>query len=95
MLLSLGGGLAGLIVADQAGRMILALAFRSAHFLPIDTNPSLPVLAFAFGLSLITGMLFGTAPAWFATHTDPIEALRGANRSTGDSSSLPQRACRR
>jgi hypothetical protein len=37
-------------------------------------------------------MLFGTAPAWFATRTDPVEALRGANRSTRDSSSLPQKA---
>jgi predicted permease len=92
VLLSLAGGLAGLIVADQAGHLILALAFRSAHFLPIDTTPSLPVLAFAFALSLVTGMLFGTAPAWFATHSDPVEALRGANRSTRDSSSLPQRA---
>jgi predicted permease len=91
VLLSLGGGLAGLIVADQAGRLILALAFHSAHFLPIDTSPSLPVLSFAFALSLVTGMLFGPAPAWFATHVDPVEALRGANRSTRDSSSLPQR----
>src|SRR4029079_6110270 len=37
ILLSLAGGLAGLVVADAAGRLILALAFRSAHFLPIDT----------------------------------------------------------
>ncbi len=91
VLLSLGGGLAGLIVADEAGRLILALAFHSAHFLPIDSSPSLPVLSFAFALSLITGMLFGTAPAWFATHADPVEALRGVNRSTRDSSSMPQK----
>ena len=91
ILLSLAGGLAGLVVADAAGRLILALAFQSAHFLPIDTAPSPPVLAFAFGLSLLTGVVFGTAPAWFATRTDPVEALRGANRSTRDSSSfLPQ-----
>ncbi|MGI8961489.1 MAG: ABC transporter permease [Bryobacteraceae bacterium] len=92
VLLSLAGGIAGLLVADAAGRLILALAFHSAHFLPIDTNPSLPVLAFAFALSLVTGVLFGTAPAWFATHTDPVEALRGVNRSTRDSSSVPQKA---
>src|SRR5205085_3926153 len=38
------------------------------------------------------GVLFGTAPAWFATRTDPAEALRGANRSTRDSASFSRKA---
>lgn len=88
VLLAVGGGIAGLAVADGAGRLILALAFHSAHFLPISTSPSLPVLAFAFTLSVLTGVLFGVAPAWFATRTDPAEALRGAGRNTRDGSSL-------
>jgi len=67
------------------------LAFHTAHFVPIDATPSLPILAFAFGLSLVTGALFGTAPAWLTSHADPAEALRGANRSTRDRSSLPQK----
>lgn len=92
ILLAIAGGIAGLAVADGAQRLILAVAFRTAHFLPIDTTPSLPVLAFAFALSLLTGVLFGTAPAWFATRTDPVEAMRGAGRSTADSSSLPRKA---
>ena len=36
--------------------------------------------------------LFGAAPAWFATRTDPIDALRGAGRSTGDHSSFTRKA---
>ncbi len=92
VLLSLGGGIAGLAVAVGAGRLLLALAFHNARALPISASPSLPVLAFAFGLSLVTGVLFGTAPAWFATRTDPVEALRGANRSTRDSSGLSRKA---
>ena len=63
-------------VATAAARLLLALAFRSSHFLPISTRPSLIVLAFAFGLALLTGIIFGAAPAWFATRTDPVEALR-------------------
>jgi len=34
----------------------------------------------------VTGIIFGTAPAWFATRTDPIEALRGAGRVKDGSS---------
>jgi predicted permease len=88
VLLAVLGGIAGLAVAIGASRLLLALAFHSARYLPIDAAPSLPVLAFAFALSLLTGIVFGTAPAWFATRTDPIEALRGASRSTRDRSSL-------
>ena len=63
-----------------------------ATFLPIDTRPAPLVLAFAFGLALVTGIVFGAAPAWFATRTDPIDALRGAGRSTGDHSSFARKA---
>ena len=92
VLLSVMGGIAGLVVAVGAARLLLALAFHSAQFLPINTTPSPAVLGFAFGLSLITGVIFGTAPAWFATHTHPVEALRGAGRSTHDSSSFARKA---
>src|SRR5207248_5125478 len=71
VLLAIAGGIAGLVVATAAARLLLTLAFRSAHFLPISTAPSLIVLGFAFALALLTGIVFGAAPAWFATRTDP------------------------
>jgi predicted permease len=92
VLLASAGGMAGLLVATGAARLLLALAFSSSRFLPISTRPSLIVLAFAFGLALVTGMIFGAAPAWFATRTDPVDALRGAGRSTGDHSSFARKA---
>jgi predicted permease len=92
ILLAVIGGIVGLAVAIGTARLLLALAFAGATFLPIDTNPSPMVLAFAFGLALVTGILFGAAPAWFATRTDPIDALRGAGRSTGDHSSVARKA---
>ena len=92
ILLAIGGAVAGLIVAIAAARLLLALAFHSAHFLPISTRPSLVVLAFAFLLALVTGIIFGAAPAWFATRTDPADALRGTGRGTSDRSSFTRKA---
>ena len=88
ILLAIGGGIAGLFVAMAAAKLLLALTFHSSHFLPVSTAPSVVVLAFAFGLSLLTGMIFGAAPAWFATRTDPAEALRGSGRGASDRSSV-------
>lgn len=92
VLLSLIGGLAGLAVAYAGSRVILTLAFPDAKYLPVSATPSWQVLGFAFGLSLLTGVLFGTAPAWMSSHAQPAEVLRGSSRSTSDRSSLPQKA---
>jgi macrolide transport system ATP-binding/permease protein len=97
VLLSLIGGVAGLGVAYLMSHMILALAFPRSPHLPVQASPSLSVLGFAFLESLVTGVVFGTAPAWLSSHAEPAEALRGANRSTRDSSmrdssSLSQRS---
>ena len=91
-LLAIAGGIAGLVVAGAAARLLLALAFHSSHFLPISTAPSLRILGFAFVLALVTGLIFGAAPAWFATRTDPAEALRGSGRGTTDRSSIATKA---
>ena len=40
----------------------------------------------------MTGIIFGAAPAWFATRTDPVDALRGSGRSTSDHSSFARKA---
>jgi predicted permease len=92
VVLALAGGLAGLAVAVGAAQLLISLAFRTATFLPLSTSPSLLVLAFAFGLALLTGIVFGAAPAWSATRTNPVDALRGAGRTTRDDSSFTRRA---
>ena len=91
VLLSCLGGLAGLAVAYSGARAILALIFPNAPNLTVEASPSLSILGFAFLASLATGVLFGTAPAWLASHAQPAEALRGVNRSTRDRSSVPQK----
>jgi predicted permease len=92
VLLAVAGGIAGIVVAVAAARLLLVLAFRSSQFLPITPLPSPLVLGFAFAVALLTGIVFGAAPAWFATRTDPVEALRGSGRSTTDHSGLARKA---
>ena len=92
VLLALAGGIVGLLVASATARLLLALAFAGVTFLPIDTTPSPLVLAFAFALALVTGIVFGAVPAWFATRTDPMDALRGSGRTTGDHSTMTRKA---
>jgi len=92
VLLALMGGAAGLYVAYAGTRTILLLAFRGASYVPIDARPSLPVLGFSILLSLMTGIVFGILPAWTASQSDPLDALRGAGRSTGDRASVLQKS---
>jgi predicted permease len=86
------GGVVGIAVALGATRVILALAFRGAQFVPIDATPSWPVLVFAFGLCALTSLVFGAAPAWINSRANPADALRGAGRAITQGSSLPRRS---
>ena len=92
VVLALLGGVAGLVVAVYASKAIVLIAFRGATHVPIATGPSMPILLFTFGVSLLTGIVFGVGPAWMASRSDPADALRGSGRVMRDSSALPQRA---
>lgn len=85
------GGLVGLAVAYAGAQMLLKMAFPDAQNMPIHASPSLYVIAFAFALSLVTGVLFGVAPAWMAAQAEPAEALRSGTRTTASRASLLQR----
>ena len=78
------GGAAGLVVSFAGARAIVELAFRGATTIPVDPSPSWLVIGFAFAASLVTGVLFGVAPAIIGSRSNPIDALRGATRTTGD-----------
>ncbi len=85
LLLSLFGGAVGVAIAFGGTRLILQLAFPALPGqagVPISASPSMPVLLFAFAVSLATGIAFGVIPAWMAARVDPIDALRGSNRAT-------------
>ena len=95
VLLAVIGGAFGIAVAYGGTRLILYLAFQiggSNNYVPVSPDPSTPVLLFTLGISILTGMIFGTAPAWMTSHADPVEALRGANRSVGGRRSWAQKS---
>jgi len=95
-LLAMLGGILGIGVAYAGTKLILFLAFYHNAgpntYVPVDASPSWPVLLFTFSVSILTGILFGIAPAWMTSHVDPIEALRGSNRSVGGGGSIAQKS---
>ncbi len=95
VLLAVIGGAAGVVVAYCGTRLILFLAFDTGgpnNYVPIDATPSWPVLLFTLGMSVLTGVIFGIVPAWMTSHADPVEALRGSNRSVGGRRSWAQKS---
>ena len=85
------GGLLGLALSFLGAHALLALAFPNQHDMPVTASPSPLVIGFAFALSLITGILFGLAPALMAARTQPAEALRSNARTTAHGASWLQR----
>ncbi len=84
MLLAVGGGLLGVLVALWANDWLstqLVATGSVNHALALDW----PVLAFALALSLLTGAVFGLAPAWLTSRVRVNESLKvGTRGSTGD-----------
>jgi putative ABC transport system permease protein len=93
--LSLIGGAAGVAVAWAGARLILYLAFHTREqntWIPVQASPSPPVLLFAMGISVLTGLIFGIAPAWLTSNAEAAEAMRGANREVGAGRHWAQKA---
>ncbi|HEX4757659.1 MAG TPA: ABC transporter permease [Terracidiphilus sp.] len=93
--LSLIGGAAGVAVAWAGARLILSLAFHTqvqSSWIPVQATPSTPVLLFGLGVAVLTGVIFGIAPAWMTSHAEPVEAMRGANREVGGGRLWAQKA---
>jgi predicted permease len=91
LLLAVIGGVSALAVSCGGAELLLKLAFPSSQDLPIHATPSLTVLGFAIALSLVTGVLFGVAPAWLSASAQPADALRSGSRTTAGGVSVLQR----
>jgi predicted permease len=77
LLLALLGGAVGVALAFML-MQLFHLMPPPAGALPIALAPSLDrtVLAFSLGLSMITGVMFGVAPAWQTSRPDLVPALK-------------------
>jgi putative ABC transport system permease protein len=79
LLLALTGGVLGFILANWGLGLILAIsgdALPRANEIRLDVS----VLAFTVSVSLLTGVLFGLAPAWQASRADVQETLKETAR---------------
>ncbi len=92
VLLALMGGIGAIGIAFAVAHSVLQLAFRGSEYVPVNVDPSLPVLGFAVLAALVTAILCALIPAWISTKTDPASAIRNTSRTMRDSSSAPQRA---
>jgi putative ABC transport system permease protein len=85
ILLALIGGLLGIGVGWIALRGLIAIMPDGTLPSEADLTLNIPILLFSLAASTLAGLLFGCAPAWYATHVDPAEALKEGGR-TGASS---------
>ena len=76
VVLSLIGGVAGLAVAAALTKVLVVTVAGQLPIQPGDIRLDIPVLLFALGVSVATGLLFGLAPALQASRSDLAEALR-------------------
>jgi predicted permease len=81
LLLSLIGAGAGLLFAQWASRLLVRyLSTGSGNGIWLDLGIDGRVLAFTVAVSVVTGILFGVAPAWRAVRVDPQQAMKSGGR---------------
>jgi len=86
LLAALGGGL-GLLIAQWGTQMLLVFMRLQADSISFNVAPNARVLLFTLAASLLTGLLFGLAPALRSSRLDLAAALKGtAGSVAGDPS---------
>lgn len=86
VLLALTGGCLGIALAQWATRFLVVYMSSGRTPIVLDLSPDLRILVFTAAVSILTGILFGLAPALRATRLDLAQALKnrtGSGRTTG------------
>ena len=76
LLLSLAGGMAGLVFAYGCVRLVLGFVPQYGQQLALTVSPDVRLLAFTSVISVVTGLVFGLAPALQSTRPDLVTALK-------------------
>jgi len=84
-LLSFTGGMLGLGLAFGATRALIAFVSQGSPYIAMKPAPDATVLLFTLGVSLLTGMLFGMAPAIIASRTGAASNLSAGSRTAQSS----------
>jgi len=79
LLLALPGGLGGILLSSWLIDVMIALSPSTLPLSQIQLN--LNVLLFALGISVLTSLIFGLAPAWQASRIDLQMALKDGGRT--------------
>jgi predicted permease len=87
LLLALIGGALGLFVAQVATGAIGALIATGATPMLLDLRPNATVLIFTATITILTGLVFGLAPAIGCTQVDTAPALKALGAGTPKTSS--------
>jgi len=91
VLLSVAGGVAGMVLAIWLNSYLLKVMPQGNAPLQIHATPDLRVFAFTFLVSVITGVVFGLAPAFQGTRTDVASTLKDQAGSVTSTSALTLR----
>lgn len=83
LLLSVLGGALGLLLAPWTAELIVALQQPAYGLRGINLSPDLRVLAFTLCVSLLTGIVFGLAPALQSSKPDLVAALKDGAKPAG------------
>jgi putative ABC transport system permease protein len=81
LVLALAGGVAGVVLAFILLDVIVALLPQYTLPTEADLRVSMPVLLATLAVCVVSGVLFGSAPAWQAARTDMNETLKDGGRS--------------
>ena len=84
LLLSSAGTLLGALLAVWGSRSLVALLSRSNQVISLDLGLDGRVLAFTVAVCIVTGLLFGLAPAWRAGRVDPQLAMKAQGRGIAE-----------
>jgi predicted permease len=84
-LVASAGAIVGVFFAWAAGRLLLGMISKGSQTMPIQIAPDVVVLSFTLAVTVVTVLLFGTAPAFLATRLDVVPALKEGRATTSSS----------